>query len=130
MAAGSGGALMALSLSLRPRLFRTRNPGRDAHTDLDRLMTVRRSIVAAMESAESERQGLRQRLDVYHAQATSLIDNSAGYATRDSTEENAIAEAERNAAAAAARISQLDTQLTRLGAMLAQADDALGKTPA
>lgn len=121
---------MALTLSLRPRLFRTRNPARDANTDLDRLMTVRRSIVAAMEGATSERQGLRQRLDVYYAQATSLIDNSGDYEMRSQEDENAILEAERNAAAATTRIGQLDAQLVKLGDMLAQADAALGQTPA
>lgn len=119
---------MALTLSLRPRLFRTRNPARDANTDLDRLMSVRRSIVAAIDSATRERQGLRQRLDVYYAQATSLLDNSAEYDRRSNEDESAIREAESNAAAANSRIEQIDAQLVKLGEMLTHADAALGES--
>jgi chromosome segregation ATPase len=117
---------MSSILSLRPRMFRTRNTLRDANTDLDRLMTVRRSIVAAIDDATRERQGLQQRLDVYHAQATNLLDNSADYAERASEDERSIREAEANGAAAANRISQIDIQIKRLGEMLAELDRAVG----
>jgi chromosome segregation ATPase len=117
--------IMARIPALPPKLFRTRNSQRDANTDLDRLMRVRRTIAAAMDDATRERQGLQQRLDAYHAQATSLLDNSGDYAERRSEDEQAIREAEANAATATSRIGQIDAQIARLGDMLTELDRAL-----
>jgi len=116
---------MASILSLGNRLFRTRNPARDAQTDLDRFMTVRRSIISAIDSANRERQGLQQRVDVYYAQATNLLDNSAEYGARSDHEELAIQDAERSAAAASARIKQISEQIDQLNQMLATVDEAV-----
>ncbi|WP_332688697.1 hypothetical protein [Devosia sp.] len=116
---------MARIPPLPPKLFRTRNSQRDANTDLDRLMRVRRTIAAAMDEAVRERQGLEQRLDAFHAQATSLLDNSGDYAERRSEDEQAIGEAEANAAIATSRIGQIDAQIARLGDMLAELDRTL-----
>ena len=121
---------MASILSLRPRLFRTRNPARDANTDLDRLMTVRRSIADALAAASRERQGLQQRVDVYYAQATNLLDNSGDYGARSDEDEQSIREAEANAAQATSRIAQIDIQLAKLGDMLADLDQTLNGSAA
>lgn len=117
---------MARIPALPPKLFRTRNSQRDANTDLDRLMRVRRTISAAIEDATRERLGLQQRLDAYHAQAASLLDNSGEYAERRSEDEQSIREAEDNAALATKRIGQIDTQIARLGDMLTELDRTLG----
>lgn len=117
---------MARFPALPPKLFRTRNSQRDANTDLDRLMRVRRTIAAAIEDATRERLGLQQRLDAYHAQAASLLDNSGEYAERRSEDEQSIREAEDNAALATKRIGQIDTQIARLGDMLTELDRTLG----
>ena len=116
---------MASILSLRPKLFRTRNPARDANTDLDRLMTVRRALADAIASASRERQGLQQRVDVYHAQATNLLDNSGEYGERSGEDEQSIRDAEANAAMATSRIGQIDGQIAKLGDMLADLDRTL-----
>ncbi|WP_152664508.1 hypothetical protein [Devosia geojensis] len=119
---------MASILSMGSRMFRTRNPARDANTDLDRFMTVRRSIASAIEGATRERDGLQRRLDVYYAQATSLLDNSPEFAERDSAEEEAIRQAEDNAAAASRRIKQITEHIAQLNKMLADVDAVLDGT--
>lgn len=116
---------MASILSLGTRMFRTRNPARDAGTDMDRFMTVRRSIGVALESATRERQGLQQRVDVYYAQATSLLDNSAEFGLRSDRDEDAIQDAEANAATASRRIKQISEHIEQLNAMLSTVDEAL-----
>lgn len=109
-------------LSLRPRAFRTRNPGRDAETDEARMGTVSNAISMALEDARRERDGLSQRLDFYHAQAATLMDNSGEYGRRDSADEVAITAAGQNAARARQRIAHLDIQIVRLEDLLAQLD--------
>jgi chromosome segregation ATPase len=116
---------MASILSLRPRLFQTRNTARDTHTDLDRLMRVRRSIADAIEDAGRERRGLQQRLDVYYAQAANMLDNSSEYGARSPEDEKVIVDAEANAAAANQRIAQIDEQVVTLSAMLAELDQSV-----
>jgi chromosome segregation ATPase len=121
---------MARIPALPPRLFRTRNSQRDANTDLDRLMRVRRTIATAVEDATRERLGLQRRLDAYHAQAASLLDNSGEYAERREEDEQSIREAEENAAIATTRIGQIDVQIARLGDMLTELDRTLGSSGA
>ena len=55
---------MAL-LSLHPRAFRARNPGRDAETDEARLGTISNAISMALNDARRERDGLNQRMNLY-----------------------------------------------------------------
>lgn len=114
---------MASLFSLRPKLFRTRDPARDANTDLDRMMTIRRAFADAIADATHERQGLQQRVDAHYAQATSLLDNSAAYGVRSDEDERSISEAEANAARATARIGQIDLQIAKLNDMLAYFDE-------
>ncbi len=113
---------MASILSLRPKLFRTRNPARDANTDMERLMTVRRAIADAIASANTEKQGLQRRVDMHYALATNLLDNSGAYGERSDADEKSISEAEANAARATARIGQIDIQIAKLNDMLLELD--------
>ncbi|MGV8954109.1 MAG: hypothetical protein ACOH2M_23630 [Cypionkella sp.] len=109
-------------LSLRPRAFRTRNPGRDAETDEARFGTISNAISMALADARREREGLGQRVNFYYAQASSLLDNSDEYGKRDRADENAIGSAEHNAKRASQRMVQLDEQIVRLEALLEQVD--------
>ena len=69
-------------LSLRPGAFRTRNPGRDAETDQARMETVRNAILMALADARRERDGLKQRMSMYYAQAATMLDTSEEYGMR------------------------------------------------
>ena len=80
---------MAL-ISLRPGAFRTRNPGRDAETDQARIETVRNAILMALADARRERDGLKQRMSMYYAQAASMLDTSEDYGTRAAADEAKI----------------------------------------
>lgn len=111
-------------LSLRPKAFRTRNPGRDAETDQVRLETVRNAITMALADARRERDGLQQRLEMYHARAATMLDNTTSYGRRSVADEMEITSAEQNAVAARARLVQLDAQLERFGTMLAELEIA------
>lgn len=107
-------------LSLRPKAFRTRNPGRDAETDQVRIETVSNAITMALADARRERDGLQQRLELYDARAATMLDNAASYGRRSEKDEAEISSAEQNAASARARIVQLDAQIERFGTLLAE----------
>ena len=107
-------------LSLRPRAFRARNPGRDAETDEARLGTISNAISMALNDARRERDGLGQRMNLYYAQAATMLDNSAEYGKRDRIDEAAIGSVENSAARARQRVAQLDSQILRLEEVLAQ----------
>jgi hypothetical protein len=113
---------MASILSFMPRLFRTRSPARDATTDRDRLLSVRAAIVAAIESATRERDGLQQRVDDYYASASHILDQ-ASFEDRAEGDEQAVREAERHGAAGLARIAAIDAQLVRLNRLLDDLDE-------
>ncbi|SEQ42045.1 hypothetical protein SAMN05428969_3018 [Devosia sp. YR412] len=115
---------MAL-LSLRPRAFRTRNPGRDAETDEARFGTISNAVSMALADARREREGLGQRLNFYYAQAVNLMDNSGDYGRREREDEKAIGSAESNASRARQRIAHLDIQIQRLEELLGQVDRTL-----
>ncbi|MGB3337824.1 MAG: hypothetical protein WBA73_11655 [Devosia sp.] len=112
-------------LSLRPRAFRARNPGRDAETDEARLGTITNAISMALADARRERDGLGQRMNMYYAQAAALLENSPEYGKRDRLDEADIGSAENSAARARQRVAQLDTQIERLEALLGQVGQSL-----
>ena len=113
---------MASILSFASRVFRTRDPSRDAATDRDRLMTVRSSIVAAIDSARRERAGLQTRVDNYFASASHILDQ-ADFAGRSADDEASIVEAERQGSAGLRRIATIDAQIERLNDVLTYFDD-------
>jgi len=113
---------MASILSFMPRMFRTRNPSRDAGTDRDRLLSVRAAIVAAIESATRERDGLQQRVDDYYASAIHILDQ-ASFDDRAASDEQAVRDAEEHGAAGLARIAAINAQLLRLNRLLDDLDE-------
>src|SRR5690606_1160734 len=116
--------------SLRPRAFRIRNPGRDAETDQVRLETVRNAIAMALGDARRERDGLQQRLDLYHAQAATMIDTSGDYGTRAAADETVIRSAEQNAANARRRLQMLDLQIGKFTELMAELDSGVAASAA
>lgn len=116
-------------LSIRPRAFRTRNPGRDVETDEARFGTIRNAISMALSDARREREGLGQRLNLYHAQAASLMDNTGEYGQRDQADETALDNAGHSAARARQRLAELDLQIARLEGFMAQVDQSLTTVP-
>ena len=113
---------MASILNLVPRMFRTRNPARDATTDRDRLLTVRAAIVAAIESATRERDGLQQRVDDYYASASHILDQ-ASFEDRPAGDEQAVRDAEQHGAAGLRRIATINGQLLHLNRLLDDLDE-------
>lgn len=113
---------MAPILSFASRVFRTRDPSRDAATDRDRLMTVRSSIVAAIDSAVRERDGLKRRVDDYFASASHILDQT-DFNDRSADDEAAISRAERQGSAGLHRIAVIDAHISHLNDMLAYFDE-------
>ncbi len=111
---------MAATFPKGPLLFRSRSAGRDARNDRERLSPVRTAVAAALESASRERAGLQRRLDAYCMQAASLVDNSPDYPERSRRDEHAIAEAERQMARVRRRLVELEAQIGKLSAALAE----------
>jgi len=109
-------------LPLRPRAFRTRNPGRDAETDAVRLETIRNAILMAVADARREREGLQQRMDMYYARAATMLDVSAEYSSRPEADEAVIRSAEQSASHARRRLGELDAQIVRFNELLAELD--------
>lgn len=108
---------MASILSFTNRLFRTRSPDRDASTDRDRMMSVRAAVVAAIESAGREREGLKQRVDDYYAAASHILDQ-AEFSERSARDEQAVVTAEQHGSAGLRRVAAIDEQLKRLNSLL------------
>lgn len=107
-------------LSLLPRSFRTRDAARDMQTDANRFGAVRAALEEAAASARRERAGLQRRLELYHAQASSLIDVTGDYGARDSEDEAAITSAEASAERARVRLATIDEQIGRFTQLLDQ----------
>jgi len=108
--------------SLRPSLFRSRNPLRNYNTDMDRLSTVKRALEQALAGAVAERDGLKRRVELYHAQAANLLDNTAEFGARSDEDEAAITQAERNAGEATQRVRDVSAQIEQLQKVLAEVE--------
>lgn len=121
---------MASIVSRIFRRFQTRDPARDAATDAARLLKVRVALQEAIDSATNERNGLRRRVDEYYTQAAFLLDNVPEYAERADDEEQAIADAERQAAAAKRRVETIEAQLARLRQALSMLDEQVSSRAA
>lgn len=117
-------------LSLRPGAFRTRNPGRDAETDQARTETVRNAILMALADARRERDGLKQRMSMYYAQAATMLDDSEEYGARAAADEAVIRTAEQSASNARKRVSQLEAQMEKFAALIGQLDGTPAETAA
>jgi len=119
---------MASILSFASRVFRTRDPARDASTDRDRLLTIRAAIVAAIEAATRERDGLRQRVEDYYASASHILDQGS-FEQRSADDGRAVAEAERQGSAGLRRVAAIELQLQRLNALLSVFDQQEADRP-
>jgi chromosome segregation ATPase len=108
--------------SLRPSLFRSRNPLRNYNTDMDRLSTVKRAMEQALAGAVAERDGLKRRVELYHAQAANLLDNTAEFGARSDEDEASITQAERNAGEATQRVRDVSAQIEQLQKVLAEVE--------
>ncbi|MBD8065217.1 hypothetical protein IC608_07010 [Devosia sp. PTR5] len=109
-------------LSIRPKAFRSRNPGRDAETDAVRAETIRNAIIMALSDVRRERDGLVQRMEMHHARAASILDHSGDYGSRTREDETAIRSSESGAVNARRRLSELDAQIEKFGRLLAELD--------
>jgi hypothetical protein len=105
--------------------FRTRDPRRDAATDMQRLQQVRGALLAALDAARRERDGLQRRVDLNYGRAASLLDEAGAYESRPAAEEAEIAEAERHAGAALARVHGLAGQSALFERLLGEIDEAV-----
>jgi hypothetical protein len=85
-------------------------------------MTVRRAVVAAIESATRERDGLKQRVDDYYAAASHILDQ-AEFGERSARDEQAVVEAEQQGSAGLRRIAAINLQLKRLNSVLDFVDE-------
>ena len=85
-------------------------------------MTVRAAVVAAIESATSEREGLKQRVDDYYAAASHILDQ-AEFGERSARDEQAVVEAEQHGSAGLRRIAAINLQLKRLNSVLDLVDE-------
>jgi hypothetical protein len=118
---------MALMKTWAGGRFRTRDPRRDTATDVQRLEQVRDALVAALEAARRERDGLQQRVDLGYGRAASLLDEAGAYDSRPAAEEAEIVEAERHAGAALARVHGLKGQIALFERLLSELDEAMAQ---
>lgn len=117
---------MALMKIWQGDRFRTRDPRRDAATDAERLQHVRSALSAALEEARRERDGLQRRVDLDYGRAASLLDEAEDYEFRSPAEEAEIAEAERHAGVALARVRGLAGQIALFERLLNELDESAG----
>jgi hypothetical protein len=107
--------------------FRTRDPRRDTATDVQRLQQVRDAVLAALEAARRERDGLQRRVEIDYGRAASLLDEAGAYNSRPAAEEAEIVEAERHAGAALARVQGLKGQIALFERLLGELDAAMAQ---
>jgi hypothetical protein len=99
--------------------FRIRSSERDKTSDADRLQSIKRAILSAMDSAQSEEDGLKRRLEGARTRASMLVGNEAfENQQREVATEHLLAGAEREFAAAAQRIRQLADHREHLARVL------------
>jgi hypothetical protein len=115
---------MALTKIWQGGRFRTRDPRRDMATDTERLQRVRAALLAALDEARGERDGLQRRVDLDYIRAASLLDEAEDYQSRPPAEEAEIAEAERHAGVALARVQGLAGQIALFERLLSELDES------
>lgn len=104
--------------------FRTRSRLRDQQGDHIRLRSVRDAVVAARNSAMSEREGLRLRMAEWYGRAVSIMDTSGEYGERSPEDESEISSASRGAASAEQRMRDIDRTIKVFDEILIKLDDA------
>jgi hypothetical protein len=118
---------MALKKTWSGNRFRTRDPRRDTASDVRRLQQVRDALTTALDAARREQDGLQRRVDRGYGQAASPLDEAGEYDSLPATEEAGIAEAERHADAALARVQGLKGQIALFERLLGELDEAMAR---
>jgi hypothetical protein len=118
---------MALMKAWSGGRFRTRDPQRDMATDRQRLQQVRDAVLAALAAVRHERDGLQRRVDLDYGRAALLLDEAGDYNSRPAAEEAEIAEAERHAGAALARVQELNGQIALFERLLGELDESMAR---
>ena len=104
--------------------FRTRSQQRDQQGDQARMQSVRDALLAARNSAEREREGLRVRIEEWYGRAVALMDSSGEYGSRSPEDESEISTASKEAAAAERRVREIAGTIALFDDMLAKLDEA------
>jgi hypothetical protein len=95
--------------------FRIRSSARDETTDALRLSSIEQSISIAIAEAESEKEGLRRRIENARVRASTLLGNETfGCQDREPQKEELLLEAERNLISGEKRIRQLEAHMEHL----------------
>ena len=99
--------------------FRLRSLARDENADARRLSSIEKSLSTAIAEGESEKEGLRRRIDIARDRASALLGNETSeYMDREPQNEQLLLEAERNLIAGEKRIRQLTAHVEHLGRVL------------
>jgi len=95
--------------------FRIRSSARDETTDALRLSSIEQSISIAIAKAESEKEGLRRRIENARVRASTLLGNATfEYQDRERQKEELLLEAERNLISGEKRIHQIEAHMLHL----------------
>ena len=100
-------------------MFRTRSPERDQEQDRTRIGRMRRVVMAELQSAIDERDGLTRRRERDYAVAATSLSQLGEFGERSVADEQSISELERNAARANTRINNLNVQIESIHRLLA-----------
>ncbi len=98
--------------------FRLRLLARDESVDARRFSTVERVLLDVIAETESERKGLKKRIEVARVRAGALMGNGTFGSRRDPKREKMLVEAEHDLIAGEQRMRQLTGQLERLDRIL------------
>ncbi|WP_156460407.1 hypothetical protein [Devosia sp. Root635] len=104
--------------------FRTRAQQRDQQGDRARMQSVRDAVLAARNSAEREREGLRLRIAEWYDRAVAIMDTSGEYGTRSPEDESEISAASKEAAAAELRVREIARSVAVFDDILGKLDEA------
>ena len=98
--------------------FRLRSLARDETVDARRFNTVERVLLDVIAETESERKGLKKRIEVARVRAGALVGDEPHQSEREPKIEKMLLEAEHDLIAGEKRMRQLNSQLERLGRVL------------
>ena len=98
--------------------FRLRSLARDETVDARRFSTVERVLLDVIAETESERKGLKKRIEVARVRAGALVGDETHQSEREPKIEKMLLEAEHDLIAGEKRVRQLNSQLERLGRVL------------
>ncbi|MET3925007.1 hypothetical protein [Devosia sp. 2618] len=106
--------------------FQTRSRERDQTTDINRYRTLLLAVERSVDEVRKEREGLQRRLDEHLLRASSIVDNSGAFGSRDPQDEKDIEESERQIQWVRQRLGELERQSSELDGVRAQVSGLLG----